>query len=138
MCYLSVPYVNYQTCSKQIKSQQVYSFLFNLSEGLFCYSHTFFRMSVPQWITIFSGLRDLAGNRYDFISVILALLKFLVTTLLLSSDSSQPLMYFTKELSSITVRGIFLCVLFFVCIHLFHMLSFNHFIFGCHWFSRFS
>ena len=62
---------------------------------------------------IFSELRDLDGNRQDFISLVLAPLKCLVTTLLLSLDSYQPLMYFTKESPSITVTGSFFVALFF-------------------------
>ena len=87
---------------------------------------------------IFSELRDLVGNRQDFISLVLAPLKCLVTTLLLSLDSYQPLMYFTKESPSITVTGSFFVALFFFYIRLFHMLSFDPFVFDCRWFLRFS
>ena len=82
---------------------------------------------------------DFHGNRWDVISVVLAPLKCLDTTLLLSSDSSQPLISFTKESPSITFTGSLFCVLFlFLYVRLFHMLSFNHFVFDCHWLSHFS
>ena len=83
---------------------------------------SYLRSFVPQSSKIYSGLFDIVGCIYNFMSLVVAPLECFVTTLLFSSESSDPFTSLTEESLKITVTRSFflrsfflsgLCLLFF-------------------------
>ena len=74
----------------------------------------FLRLFVPQCNKIYSGLFDIVGYMYNFMSLVVASLKCFVTTLLFLSDNSNSVTSLTTDAPKITVTGSFFLRSFFL------------------------
>ena len=74
----------------------------------------YLRLFVPQCNKIYSGLFDIVGYMYNFMSLVVASLKCFVTTLLFLSDNSNSVTSLTTDAPKITVTGSFFLRSFFL------------------------
>ena len=91
----------------------------------------FLRLFVPQCNKIYSGLFDIVGYMYNFMSLVVASLKCFVTTLLFLSDNSNSVTSLTTDAPKITVTGSFSCVLSFCLAYVCYFSRLRFLCFGC-------